>query len=397
MTTEAQLSSATPSVPSPQSSVLSPVSVRGFYAMHLPAACLPLVAAALLYGWAGLATVAVLLASVSAALLLWSRIGRRGRQLSWPRCLWEGLLLAMILPPHLLAPGDWPIVPAAGAFLVMIEWLLGGIGSGRVHRVPLAYLLLVVLFYARLSPHLVLRPDHVLMGNLFNSQPLDPAQRTDPWIAQTRRGGAAEGKDAFDDPDPAAVELSEYTSGRDQPDRFTMSPQMLLRDKMPPLEDLVLGGEPGAIGTSCALAVIVGGLFLIYQGLIDCYIPLLALAVATVGFLVLPVPVVITDLGPTWRWLVFRQPYLGWPAAVTLANYELFASPLLFVVFFLATSPHSRPMSRRACAAYGILLGLLAAPAQLYGSVFLGPFVALLPVALTSRTLDRLFPPRTLV
>jgi electron transport complex protein RnfD len=176
-----------------------------------------------------------------------------------------------------------------------------------------------------------------------------------------------------------------------------MSPQMLLRDKMPPLEDLVLGGEPGPLGTSAALAVIVGGLFLIYEGLIDYRIPLLALAVATAAFLILPVPVVITDFGPQWRWFAFRAPYLGWPTALTLTNYELFASPLLFVVFFMATSPQSRPMSRRGCFVYGALLGLLAAPAQLYGSVFIGPYVALLLADLASRTLDRLFPPRTLV
>src|ERR1700690_2706067 len=144
MANEAQLSARPVSVlpsglslrveDSPQSSVLVP----GFYALHVPAACLPLAAAALLYGWAGLATVAAVFGSTRAGLAVWAWVGRRGRQLNWPRCLWEGLLLAMILPPHLLSPQDWPIVPAAGFFLVMVEWLLGAIGSGRVHRVPLA-------------------------------------------------------------------------------------------------------------------------------------------------------------------------------------------------------------------------------------------------------------------
>jgi electron transport complex protein RnfD len=172
---------------------------------------------------------------------------------------------------------------------------------------------------------------------------------------------------------------------------------MILRDRLPPLEDLILGGEPGAIGAGCTLFVIIGGLFLLYRGLIDWHIPMLAALTAWMAFCILPIPVVITDMGTQWCWLALRPRYLGWPTALTLANYELLGSPLLFVAFFVATSPQTRPMSRRGRAVYGVALGVLSAVAQLYGSVAVGPYVAMLLISLASPHLDRLFKPKTLV
>jgi NQR2, RnfD, RnfE family len=280
--------------------------------------------------------------------------------------------------------------------LVGLIWLLGPLGSGRIHPVVAAYLVLVIFFRPILVPHYVLRPDHLFLGNLFDAQAIDTSvPRTAPWIYQ--RQPPAEQRESLYNPDPAAERLGSFTSGHEQPDRFSISLQMILRDHMPPLEDLILGGEPGPIGASSAVAVIMGGLFLLFRGLIDCWIPSLAVVAAFAAFLILPLPVVITDAGAQWQWLALRPHYLDWQAAVTLANYELLASPLLLVLFFLATSPQARPIHGRARVAFGLLLGLLCAPAQLYGSVAFGPYVALLLVSLASPVLDRLFRPKPVV
>ena len=145
------------------------------------------------------------------------------------------------------------------------------------------------------------------------------------------------------------------------------------------------------------MAVILGGLLLIQRGLVDYRIPLLACLAAAAAFLILPLPVVIKDTGTDWQWLAFRPHYLGLPVALTLANYVLLASPLLFVLFFLAPTGQSQPMSRRGKGAYGILIGLLTAPVQLYGSVAIGPYVALLLAGLSTALLDRVFTRRALV
>jgi Na+-translocating ferredoxin:NAD+ oxidoreductase RnfD subunit len=110
---------------------------------------------------------------------------------------------------------------------------------------------------------------------------------------------------------------------------------------------------------------------------------------AWAAMLILPVPIVITEQGPEWRWLAWRDSAATWAVAITFANYEVLASPLLFTAFFLATSPSIRPMSRRLRAVYGLFIGVVAAALQLYVSAATGPLVAVLAGGLLSPLLDR--------
>jgi Na+-translocating ferredoxin:NAD+ oxidoreductase RnfD subunit len=54
-------------------------------------------------------------------------------------------------------------------------------------------------------------------------------------------------------------------------------------------------------------------------------------------------------------------------------------------------------MTRRARTIFAPLIGLLAAIFQLYASVSIGPYLALLAASLLTPWLDRPFRPRTLV
>jgi Na+-translocating ferredoxin:NAD+ oxidoreductase RnfD subunit len=314
--------------------------------------------------------------------------------------LWHATLLALMLPPHLatfathsLGWKVWPILPAAGVLLVMASWTLGGLGAGRVHPVVVAWLLTVALFQGAMSPRYVLQRHRVLLGNLFDAAPADIRTTAGgaPWVT----GQRVPGHDAML-LDPAAVRLAAFTRGDATPDRGLLRMTGLLRDHMPPLEDLIVGGEPGPVGTTSAVAVIIGGLFLLYRGLIDFRIPLLGVISALLLMLVLPLPARI-GADVQWRWLAMREPDVGWPTAVTLANYEIMASPLLFAAFFLATSTSVRPMAKRARAIYAIAFGGLVAVFQLYASVSMGPYLALLFAGLLAPTLDKWFRPRALV
>ena len=155
----------------------------------------------------------------------------------------------------------------------------------------------------------------------------------------------------------------------------------MLRDAMPPLEDLVVGGHPGPIGSSSAIAVIVGGLFLLYRGRIDYRVPLLVVLAAYLAFLLLPVPVVVSEAGPTWRPICLPRAHQDWATMLTFANYELMASPLLFTALFLAPSPTIAPTGPRAHTLFAVLLGFVAAAAQLYLSCSIGPYIALVLVS----------------
>ena len=218
------------------------------------------------------------------------------------------------------------------------------------------------------------------------------AATPEPWL----RRGAEPGLDAFWLV-PASNALTSYARGVIPVERGRLPLLELLRDRVPPLEDLVIGGHPAPAGQASLVAVIVGGLFLLYRGVIDFRIPLLIVLALYAALLVLPVPTVLTDRGPSYRWLIPREPDVGWAAAVTFVNYQVAAGPAVFMAFFLATAPTLRPLARRARAIYAVLIGLLTAAAQLYVSVAIGPYLALAAVSLVAPALDRWFAPRTLV
>jgi Na+-translocating ferredoxin:NAD+ oxidoreductase RnfD subunit len=387
----------------------SGMTLPRFFSLHVMGSMLPVGSALLLYGWRAAALIVVVVASAALAVPLWRRIGARGEQLRLSHSLWLALLLSLMLPVHLMTadppfpgvPGaQWAIVAGAGILIVILAWLLGGVGSGRIHPVLVAYLLLVVVFKSALVPHWVLQKDHLFLGDVSKSEHSELAiTASEGWL----KTPSLPGRDALYD-EPASEKLFRFTSGQQRPDRTWLSLDGLLRDEMPPLEDLIVGGQPGPLAAS-AIALIVGGLFLLYRGVIDFRIPLLIYLAAFAALLALPIPAVIKDSASggfgrpfiDWRWMALRDPDIGAAKAITFANYEVMAGPLLFTAFFLATAPALRPMARRARVLYALLIGGLAAVCQLYVSVSFGPYLALLVVSLLTPTLDKLYRPRALV
>jgi Na+-translocating ferredoxin:NAD+ oxidoreductase RnfD subunit len=362
------------------------ITIPNFFAMHVTGACFPLVAGLLLYGWRAGASIVAVLITAAIAVAVWRRIGARGGQLRFSHSLWLALLLGLTLPPHLLTDtfhtrGDatvatWPLLPAAALIIVPLIWLLGGLGTGRLHPVIIANLILVALFGGLLEPHYTLQRQRIIVGDVLDVNRSDPDE---PLRGRWISAPPIAGHDAVRVPDLASQQLIEYTSPLRRKSGQTMLLETLIRDQMPPIEDLIVGGHPGPIGTSCQIAVIIGGLFMLYRGVIDYRIPLLIILAAYVAILTL------------------MPRGAGAAIAMTFANYEVMASPLLFMAFFLATSSSIRPMARRARMIYAIFLGLVSGAAQLYLSVSVGPYIALLIAGVFAAALDRFFKPRTLV
>jgi Na+-translocating ferredoxin:NAD+ oxidoreductase RnfD subunit len=405
---------AAPVRPPPRVTLRSGIDLSRFYATWAMGAGFPAVTGLLLYGWRALAMLLVILPTTLAAMLVWRRVGSRGRQLHVAHTLWHAVLLWLMLPAHLLAgpspsarPDLWAIPIAASILLVILMWLLGGVGSGRIHPVVVTFLLLMVAFEPMMMPSAVLQRHRSLTGDLAKAAP--PALPTHAFMKEGYlKTAPMEQADAFQI-EPAAARLLAFTSGQKRPGRSWLSLEALLRDEMPPLEDLIIGGQPGPIGATCAVAVIIGGLFLLYRGIIDFRVPLSIFVGAFLALLTLPIPLLIKEDGPDWRWFIFRThkvltaatgvrfESVGWAKAVTFANYEIMAGPMLLMTFFLATAPAVRPMARRARVIYGLLVGILAAGLQLYVSIPYGPYLALLIVSLLTPALDRMFRQHPLV
>ena len=241
--------------------------------------------------------------------------------------------------------------------------------------------------------HLVLNREVAVTGNLldYEREPLVELSPT-PWAIRANSAGA----DALW-LTPAAQRLSLYTSGIERPERRRITLQSLLRDRMPPLEDLIVLGHPAPIGLCSAAAVLAGGLFLIFRGVSDARVAVLTVLSAYATLALAPIPAAITREGPIWTWAALFDPAVGWDVALTFVHYELLAGPILFIAFFLAPLPSLRPLAARWRIAYALLLGPLLATAQLFGSVAYGPFIALLAVSLLTPLIDRFTRARTLI
>jgi Na+-translocating ferredoxin:NAD+ oxidoreductase RnfD subunit len=367
----------------------------------------PLTAGIILFGWRAVISVALVMLGTAAGLAAWKRVGTRGRRMGAARAMWMAMLLGLTLPPHLASfsyPGSilsasaWPILPAAGLSLAMLLWVFAGVGSGRLHPVPVIYLLMVVMFQPALVPHFVLHRQRIFAGDVIDAAPpptIGPGEaspaRIEAWTVYTDTPA----HDALFT-EPASQRLITFTTGRQTPARAALSLEELLRDYMPPLEDLIVAGHPGPIGMASAIAVIMGGLFLLYRGLIDFRIPLLICLAEVGALMLLPIPVAVSENIRHWRTLVTHHG-VGWPVAITFISYEVMAGPLLFVAFYLAPAPGVRPLTRRGRTVYAVLIGVVAAMLQLYLDVSYGAYLALLMVGLFTPLLDRLFKPRPLV
>ena len=178
----------------------------------------------------------------------------------------------MMLPAGLAhtatTPAAWPILPLAGVLLATLNWTLGGLGSGRVHPVVATFLLLTFMYGPMMMPRHVLQRSRAGSGDLLKAVDVSRGSAglslsgtefiQGGWLSRPQRPGV----DATIAP-PAAETLGSYTSGRLSPDRGWVTLEGLFRDRLPPLEDLSLGAQPGGIGTSSAIAVVIGGLFLL--------------------------------------------------------------------------------------------------------------------------------------
>jgi Na+-translocating ferredoxin:NAD+ oxidoreductase RnfD subunit len=359
--------------------------------VRLVAGLLPGLAGAWLYGWRGVVGALAVMAGAALGTLFWRRIGCRGPAMSLPQALGLAGLLALLLPPHLLCSGGdtWALAPAAGLLLAMGLWWLGGRGLRPVHPLLLTYLILMGLFPDQLRPRLVLHPAAAPGGDLAHAVTASPPG-DEPWIAQRHQKPPAP---AWRWDHTAAEHLSAYTRGRPLvPEAFSID--ALLRSAMPPLEDLVIGGHPGGLGTSSAIAVLAAGLLLLYRRAAPIRVPLLLLVAAYAALLVLPVPAAITADGPVWRPLAAPRARAELATVITFANYEVFASPLLLTACLLATLPGICPSAPRAQTICALLAGFAAAAAQLYVSVAAGPILALALVGLVVPTLDEVHAPR---
>ena len=126
----------------------------------------------------------------------------------------------------------------------------------------------------------------------------------------------------------------------------------LVADKLPAIKDAFLGAMGGSLGEVCALALILGGLFLICTRVITWHIPVSILATVALWAAV-----------TGWAGLL--------PTDLTTANYvaySLCTGGIMLGAFFMATDYVTSPMTAWGKIIFGIGIGIIVMVIRTWGA-----------------------------
>ncbi len=252
--------------------------------------CPAMIASVAIFGPRALLIIAVCVASCVASEYLSRKAMKRPQTVGDLSCVVTGVLLALNLPVSIN-----PLMAAFGGVvaIVVVKQMFGGIGQNFV------------------NPALTAR---IVLMNSF------PAPMTH-WTA------------AFD-----------YFPGADAVTTATpLSGQMYINspNSAPDYLQLLLGTHGGCLGETCALAILIGGIYLIARKVISPVIPVTYLCTVAVFSLVLG-----------------RDPL-----------FDLLAGGLMLGAFFMATDYTTSPLYFRARIVFAIGCGLLTVIIREFGSL----------------------------
>jgi electron transport complex protein RnfD len=230
-----------------------------------------------------------------------------------------GLLLAMVLP----ASVPWWIV-LIGTFLAIVigMQIFGGIGANPFNPVALAFAILMVSY-----------KNHLDFDTGLANFTLSFSSSTDPLAALKAFGPSA------------AENLSAI--------------------------DLLLGKQVGALGSTCGLALVLGGLYLIIRGFIRWEISISFLA----GIFVTAALFNLAD-----------------PTRFAPPVFHLLTGFTLIGAFFLATETSSSPVNFIPMLLYGALGGIMTVLIRNIGAYVDGVIFAILLINLINPLVDKIRP-----
>jgi electron transport complex protein RnfD len=245
-----------------------------------------------------------------------------------------GILLAYTLPPS--AP--W-YIPVVGSFfaIAIVKHTFGGLGNNVWNPALAARAFLQVAYPVAINSDWRMVPHGV--GNLVYN-----IARTDP-----------EGKlvDAVTRATPLAKEAGAETYHFIQ---------------------LLVGNVPGCIGETSVIALLLGGVYLIYKRYINWYVPIYYIATVFVLVLILPARVVTP-----WA----NNPF-----------YHIFAGGLFLGAFFMATDMVTSPLTKRGLIIFAVGAGVLTVLIRFYSGYPEGVCYSILLMNTATPLIDRFTKPK---
>lgn len=145
---------------------------------------------------------------------------------------------------------------------------------------------------------------------------------------------------------------------------------------LPPILSTIIGNEGGSMGEVSAIALLLGGCFLLWKKVITWHIPVSILATVAVftGIMHLVDPIAYEN--PLWH---------------------LCSGGLLLGAIFMATDYVTSPMTTRGQLIYGVGIGLITVIIRLWGSYPEGVSFAILLMNATTPLIDKYISPKRFV
>lgn len=134
---------------------------------------------------------------------------------------------------------------------------------------------------------------------------------------------------------------------------------------LPPISDMVVGNIGGVIGETCAIALLIGGIYLIVRKVIDWKTPVIYIITTAIFLMILGIPS---------RFL----------------PYEIFGGGLILGAFFMATDYSSTPMNSKGKMIFAIGCGIITAVIRAKGGMAEGVSYSILLMNVATPLIDRL-------
>ncbi|HFL3137479.1 TPA: RnfABCDGE type electron transport complex subunit D [Clostridioides difficile] len=131
------------------------------------------------------------------------------------------------------------------------------------------------------------------------------------------------------------------------------------------LADMMIGNIGGCIGETSAILLLLGGVYLMYKGIINYVIPVFYIAT------------------------VFILTFLLGGFNITFAIYQLFAGGLMLGGFFMITDYTTSPMTKKGQIIYAVLAGLITTVIRMYGGYPEGVSYSILLVNCLAPLIDK--------
>jgi len=273
------------------------------------------IAGIILYGFNAALLIAICVATCVLSEFVWQKATKQTVTISDWSAVVTGLLLAYNLPAT--APW-WIAVIGSMIAIVLVKQMFGGIGSNFMNPALTARAILFISWSGIMGAYPKANPFQFTADAVTGATPL-----------ATLNGGSTEG-----------IKLI----------------------------DLFLGNQGGVLGETCALAIILGGVYLLIRGIADWRIP-------------------VSFIGTVFVCYLLKD-------GAEMALYQVLAGGLLLGAFFMATDYATSPINRTGRVIFGIGCGFFLFIIRAFANYPEGCSFAILFMNVATPMIDRFTMPR---